>query len=675
MALSYWNVDDDEFYANEGKGIATRQLNISMPNLALGFGVWLMWSVICAKIQQVHTDDPSVYYFKEFSPSHEGVSDGYRGCPGWYEYECCKTWLEADQSDFDQWKRDYDDGEFDEYDTAEDFLNAKDFKSLKVAPADVIKDQGPGFAGYTDTGDAYGCKVNADRSKSYKAMLYMLPAAAGLSGGIFRLPNSFVIPVAGGRNVIFFTTLLLSIPCLWAAIALSSGDVGFLTLTGAAIFSGVGGGSFASSMANISTFYPKRLQGYGLGMNGGLGNLGVSFVQLVLPQLFKACGVLTAVGGACISTGCWFLFPICIAAAFAAYLWMNNMPRETHPVPENYARLLFEYCSLQLPSYAAAIIGVTLLYGTSSVATDAFKHPAAAVVRILIVIIVAAAVEHAFIHFLAPPTTKKKLKVQYQMYKDKHTYWMTYLYIMTFGSFIGYSSAFPKLIVDLFEEYGEDECAEKMAEDPSRDDCINPDAPDTFVYAWTGAAIGSLIRPVGGIMSDRWGGARVTHYHTLLMTAVTYALAVICLYAKNAKRNRLEYFPGFFLCFLLLFYGTGVGNGSTFRQIGVIFDKTLAPCVLGWSSAIASFGAFLIPAFFGVFIKEVSELLLLSSSCGRRTPLLCEATHSRCYTRRARCTSPSSSSARTTSRASSSTGGSTSARDARSRARCARRRR
>ena len=68
-------------------------------------------------------------------------------------------------------------------------------------------------------------------------------------------------------------------------------------------------------------------------------------------------------------------------------------------------------------------------------------------------------------------------------------------------------------------------------------------------------------------MSDRWGGARVTHYHTLLMTAVTYALAVICLYAKNAKRNRLEYFPGFFLCFLLLFYGTGVGNGSTFRQV------------------------------------------------------------------------------------------------------------
>ena len=72
MALNYWNVDDDEFYAKEGKGIATRQLNISMPNLALGFGVWLMWSVICAKIQQVHTDDPSVYYFKEFSPSHEG---------------------------------------------------------------------------------------------------------------------------------------------------------------------------------------------------------------------------------------------------------------------------------------------------------------------------------------------------------------------------------------------------------------------------------------------------------------------------------------------------------------------------------------------------------------------------------------------------------------------------
>ena len=76
----------------------------------------------------------------------------------------------------------------------------------------------------------------------------------------------------------------------------------------------------------------------------------------------------------------------------------------------------------------------------------------------------------------------------------------------------------------------------------------------------------------------------------------------MCTAVREAKSGRQDYFPLFFILFMINFYCTGVGNGSTFRQIGVIFDKTLAPPVLGWSSAIASFGAFLIPQFFGVFI-------------------------------------------------------------------------
>ena len=180
---------------------------------------------------------------------------------------------------------------------------------------------------------------------------------------------------------------------------------------------------------------------------------------------------------------------------------------------------------------------------------------------------------------------------------------MTYLYIMTFGSFIGFSNAFPKLILDLFDEYGADDCAVAMA--AGAEDCSNPNSPGKgFSPAFLGAAIGSLIRPVGGMMADKWGGARVTHYHTVLLTITTIILGFICMAVRNATSGRTNYYPPFFICFMVIFYCTGVGNGSTFRQIGVIFDKAQAPPVLGWSSAIASFGAFLIPQFFGVFISK-----------------------------------------------------------------------
>merc|ERR1719310_1662942 len=136
-------------------------------------------------------------------------------------------------------------------------------------------------------------------------------------------------------------------------------------------------------------------------------------------------------------------------------------------------------------------------------------------------------------------------------------------------------------------------------------DCSNPNSPGRgFSPAFLGAMIGSLIRPLGGMMSDKFGGARVTHYHTMLLTATTVALGFICILTRNATSGRTDYFPPFFACFMIIFYCTGVGNGSTFRQIGVIFDKAQAPPVLGWSSAIASFGAFLIPQFFATAIQS-----------------------------------------------------------------------
>ena len=77
----------------------------------MGFAVWLMWSVTNAKIQQTHDKDPSVYCFKDFAGEYKGVSEGYRGCPGWYEESCCKTWKDIDDDDWKVWAKSVKDEE------------------------------------------------------------------------------------------------------------------------------------------------------------------------------------------------------------------------------------------------------------------------------------------------------------------------------------------------------------------------------------------------------------------------------------------------------------------------------------------------------------------------------------------------------------------------------------
>ena len=605
MTLEQWDIEDDQFYANEGKSIMTRNLWASIPNLLMGFAVWLMWSVTATRIQIAHDNDPTVYHFKDFAPEIMGVSDGFRGCPGWYEHSCCSTWLDAPQADFDAWQASAQGqavlGDV-TYANADLFMKSAHFKPM-IYNTNETAGSPDGFTPFLNGGgQAFGCPVDTERKLSYRELLFVVPSAAGLAGGVFRLPNSFMTPIVGGRNMVYFTSILLSIPCAWAAIALANKDVAYLQLTIAALFSGVGGGAFASSMANISPFFPKRQQGYGLGMNGGLGNLGVSVCQLILPLLFMHGTASSALGGTHISNGGWFLFPLCLASSLAAFLFMNNMPKSVHAVPDNFFEMLGRFVALEGPAYIASLVGVVVLYATRS--NPAFVQPAAKIARVIILILIVCILEHLFIWFLAPAAAKVNLRSQVKIFRNKHTWWMTYLYIMTFGSFIGFSNAFPKLIVDLFDQLGDDDCIAAKLADPLRQNCDNPDAPGKgFSVAFLGAMIGSLIRPFGGLLSDKIGGARVTHYHTVLLTATTIGLGFICIAARNATTNRMAYFPPFFACFMIIFYCTGVGNGSTFRQIGVIFDKSQAPPVLGWSSAIASFGAFLIPQFFGIFIK------------------------------------------------------------------------
>ena len=116
-----------------------------------------------------------------------------------------------------------------------------------------------------------------------KSELFSLMAIAGLAGATLRIPSTFFIRIAGGRNTIFFTTALLMIPAVGAGMALQDMNTPLWQFQLLALLSGFGGGNFASSMSNISFFYPKKQQGLALGLNAGLGNFGVTTMQILVP--------------------------------------------------------------------------------------------------------------------------------------------------------------------------------------------------------------------------------------------------------------------------------------------------------------------------------------------------------------------------------------------------------
>ena len=172
--------------------------------------------------------------------------------------------------------------------------------------------------------------------------LFTLSAIAGFTGATLRIPNSFFIRIAGGRNTIFLTTALLIIPAAGTGIALLDTDTPLWVFQLLAFLSGLGGGNFASSMSNISFFYPKRMQGLALGLNAGLGNAGVTTMQILIP-LVMTTGVFgggskilqtssgTLIGTIEAGTETWihnagfvwliFLIPL----AFATWFGMNNI--------------------------------------------------------------------------------------------------------------------------------------------------------------------------------------------------------------------------------------------------------------------------------------------------------------------------------------------------------------
>ena len=186
--LTEWHPDDPAFWDQTGRSVASKNLWISIPALLLAFSVWMVWSVVVAKLPAI------------------------------------------------------------------------------------------GFT-YT-TGE-----------------LFWLAALPGLSGATLRIFYSFMVPIFGGRLWTTLTTASLILPAVGIGFAVQDPSTPYMVFLILALLCGFGGGNFASSMANIAFFYPKTEKGNALALNAGLGNLGVSVMQFLIP-LVVTLGVFGALGGA-----------------------------------------------------------------------------------------------------------------------------------------------------------------------------------------------------------------------------------------------------------------------------------------------------------------------------------------------------------------------------------------
>jgi len=442
-----------------------------------------------------------------------------------------------------------------------------------------------------------------------QAELFTLTAIAGLSGATLRIPSTFFIRIAGGRNTIFFTTALLMLPAIGAGFALRSADTPLWTFQLLALLSGFGGGNFASSMSNISFFFPKRVQGASLGLNAGLGNFGVTTMQILIP-LVMTVGIfggdsMTLVNSSGTLLGkipsgtetyihnagyIWLIF--LIPLAFFGWFGMNNIETEAvTPKPGNPVWGMAKISMLLLIALLTASVGLYLLLPAPTGAGILSKWIVLPLVIITTLLL---------LRYLTKGELQANLKRQFRIFDNKHTWAMTVIYTMTFGSFIGYSAAFPlaiKVIFGFTHVAGTDGILIH--------DAVNPNGPSALMYAWMGPFIGALIRPVGGWISDKVGGARVTQVVSIVMIASALGVAYFMAAAYRSATPE-EFFWPFFLLFIVLFTATGVGNGSTFRTIAVVFNEEQAGPVLGWTSAVAAYGAFIIPKVFGEQINATT---------------------------------------------------------------------
>ncbi|WP_197021261.1 nitrate/nitrite transporter [Sphingomonas sp. UNC305MFCol5.2] len=374
--------------------------------------------------------------------------------------------------------------------------------------------------------------------------LFWLAALPGVSGATLRIFYAFLVPVFGGRLWTTLSTASLLIPAFGIGYAVQNPDTPYLIFLVLALLCGFGGGNFASSVANISFFFPKAEKGNALAINSGLGNLGVSVMQFLVPVVVTM-SLFGALGGQSQTL------------ADGTSVWVQNAG--------------FVWVPLILAGTLAAWFGMNDILSARSSFAD-----------------------------------------QATIFGRIHTWIMCWLYTGTFGTFIGMSAGFPLLSKLVFPEV------------------------DALRFAFVGPLIGALSRAGSGWIADRIGGAKVTFW---VFVAQIIATAGMIWFLQA------ESFSGFFAMVLLLFFVSGIGNSSTFQMVPAIMRSAIdrampgqsaearriqsereSAAVIGFTSAIAAYGAFYIPkaygssiALAGSAIPALCGFLLFYLSCAALT--------------------------------------------------------
>lgn len=368
--------------------------------------------------------------------------------------------------------------------------------------------------------------------------LFFLIAIPNLVGALLRVPYTLAVPTFGGRNWTMISAGLLLVPTLGFAYAVTQPGTPYWVFCLIAATAGLGGGNFASSMANINFFYPASKKGTALGLNAAGGNLGVALIQFLLPVIVGGAGIFgmvkAAEGGIHLERAAFVYAALAVVAILAAFFFMDNIT-----------------------------------------------------------------------------SAKSSAREQLSVVRSRQTWIMAFLYIGTFGSFIGYSAAMPLLIKLNFWV-------------PS------PEPLGTGIYfayfAFLGALIGSATRPLGGWLADRWGGAKVTL--GAFVGLVVFTLAVLWTLMQLTPNpdaspaiaiENQSWFPVFLGFFMLVFASTGIGNGSTYKMIPAIFRREAelattpgtderqtalvgatkkSSAAVGIIGAVGAIGGFLIPIAF-----------------------------------------------------------------------------
>ena len=340
-----------------------------------------------------------------------------------------------------------------------------------------------------------------------ESQLYWLAAMPGLSCGLIRLIYMFLPPIVGTRKLVAWSSLLYALPMLGWFFAVQSTETSFGTLLALAFACGIGGGSFSGYMPSTGYFFPKRLTGTALGIQAGVGNMGMSIIQLLSPWLM-GFGLL----------GITWIAPQHVGSG---QVWVHN-------------------------------VAVFFIPWTIVAAVLAFA-------------------------LLKDVPVKANIRQQIDIFTNPDTWYMTLMYVATFGLFSGFAAQFGLLIKNT---YGPGS--------PLADHFDKSLLPLGATYAFLGPLIGSVVRMLWGPLCDRFGGAIWTFISIVGMGA-TLAVTTFYLHPTDPAQS-----PGFLWSMLAMFFFSGLGNAGTFKQMPMIMPKRQAGGAIGFTAAVASLGPFIV---------------------------------------------------------------------------------